>query len=440
MMTELQLDDRVFQSLLESCYKEANQSDPLQKIRSRAWDHFMGLGLPTRKSEVFRYIKLHRLYSSRYKMANDFLLSESEIESYLYPECKNSALIFVNGRFQPQISRLDALSKKIVILPLLQALKTYGTFLNNQWSKNLKEETDPFAALNTALHQEGAFIYIPPKVIVETPLQIVNIVKQQSDSMLMLPRLHCFAGTQSQVEIYSTQKVLEGDNYFMNMAAEFSLEENSQVQYNQISMGLPRNAWHFDAFRATLKRNSNLKTVMATDGSQTVRHDYRIALAGENAEASLNGVWMLAENNESHTHVLMDHQAPYCRSMQRYKGVLNDSSQSSFEGKIFVRQLAQKTEAFQLNHNIILSDKAVAKSKPNLEIFADDVKASHGATVGQLDNEQLFYMKTRGFEDEDAKNLLIYGFCKEIIDLIALPSLLDEITKQTRNYISQGLR
>jgi Fe-S cluster assembly protein SufD len=165
-----------------------------------------------------------------------------------------------------------------------------------------------------------------------------------------------------------------------------------------------------------------------------VRNDYRVVIGGENAEASLNGVWMLGDRNESHMHVIVDHQAPHCRSMQLFKGVLNGNSHSSFEGKILVRQAAQKTEAFQLNNNLLLSDRAHADSKPNLEIFADDVKASHGATVGQLDKEQIFYMKTRGFHEADAKNLLVYGFCEEVIDMIPIPSVHQAMKKYAKSY------
>ncbi len=167
----------------------------------------------------------------------------------------------------------------------------------------------------------------------------------------------------------------------------------------------------------------------------TVRTDYHVILAGENAEALLNGVWMLADKREAHIHIFIDHQAPQCRSYQLFKGVLNDFSRSSFEGKIMVRQAAQKTEAFQLNNNLLLNDHAHADSKPNLEIFADDVKASHGATVGQLDIEQLFYMKTRGFPEEEAKNLLIYGFAEQVIQMIPLESLRNSISERVARYI-----
>jgi Fe-S cluster assembly protein SufD len=152
----------------------------------------------------------------------------------------------------------------------------------------------------------------------------------------------------------------------------------------------------------------------------TTRHDYRVAMSGENSEALLHGLLTLKDRREAHNNILIDHQAPHCRSNQLFKGVLSDVSRSSFEGKILVRQEAQKTEAFQLNNNLLLSERANADSKPNLEIFADDVKASHGATIGQLNAEHLFYLKTRGLRDIEAKKLLVNGFCREILDLIPI--------------------
>jgi Fe-S cluster assembly protein SufD len=438
MMTEINSDMDLFHSLMERHYQQLNSSELLQKMRHKAWERYLELGLPEKKSEVFRYVNLKRLFSNNYAISAPIALMEEEIQPLLYPESRGSALVFLNGYYQPQLSRFEALPKKAIILPFQEALKTYGSFLTNQWANTLKSETDPFAALNAAMHSEGVFIYLPPRIACEAPVQIVNIVKTNDQPALLLPRLHLFAGAQSQINLFSTQHVIEGMRYFVNMAADFALEEESHVRYTQMAIGGFEDQWIFDALRGSLKRNSTLKTVQVTDGGAGVRHDYRIALTGENAEALLNGVWMLGSKREAHVHVLMDHQAPRCRSMQLFKGVLNGSSKSSFEGKIYVRQAAQKTEAFQLNHNMVLSDKASAQSKPNLEIFADDVKASHGATVGQLDKEQLFYMKTRGFPDAEAKNLLIYGFCKEVIDKIPCLSLLEEATDWTKNYVNQG--
>ena len=162
---------------------------------------------------------------------------------------------------------------------------------------------------------------------------------------------------------------------------------------------------------------------MVTEGSATVRYDYHVMLLGENSEASLSGVWMLSGKREAHTHVLMDHQAPHCRSLQLFKGVLNDTTHSSFEGKILVRQLAQKTEAYQLNHNLLLSDRALADSKPSLEIFADDVRCTHGPALGRMSDQQLFYLQARGLNQELATKLLSHAFINEVVDTIEQPDI-----------------
>jgi Fe-S cluster assembly protein SufD len=295
---------------------------------------------------------------------------------------------------------------------------TYGAFLNNHWSKSIKEETDPFAILNAALHREGVFIYLPPNTLIENPIKIVNIVDTRGESMMCHPRIHLFAGANSEIDLISSHHTVSGENYFVNLVVEVMVEDGAHVNYIQHNTPGSSKSWLFDAMRVTMKRNSVFKTVMTTKGSTTVRTDYKVALLGENGEVELNGIWQLDGNDESHTNILIDHQAPHCRSMQLYKGVLRGISQSSFEGKILVRQLAQKTDAFQLNNNLLLSDRANADSKPNLEIFADDVKASHGATVGQLDSEQLFYMKSRGFSENEAKEILVEAFIREVLEKI----------------------
>lgn len=431
MMTQPALEQNPFQPMLEKLYQDIfNETDPLHKIKSKAWDHFLELGLPTRKSEVFRYIKLKSLYSQSFETSQNKTIDPESISSFVYPECKQSVLVFVNGHYNPELSNFEAIPKRLVICPLSEAIRTYGAFLNNQWAKGMKEEVDPFAALNAALHQEGVFIYLPPKIFVEIPLQILHVIDTEEVPMLLSPRLHLFAGSQSEIDLVSTQAILSGQKYWINQVEDFTIEEGAHLRHTQAACDESADSWHFDAVRANLKRDSRFKTVSVTNGSKTVRNDYRMTLAGENAEALLNGIWMLNNTREAHTHILMEHQAPNCRSMQLYKGVLDGASCSSFEGKILVRQAAQKTEAFQLNNNLILSDKAHADSKPNLEIFADDVKASHGATVGQLDPDQLFYMKTRGFSDAEAKNLLVYGFCEEVLEMITLTSLKNNLHKR----------
>lgn len=427
MIAQPGIEQETFKNLLENLRAQASIKDALENIRQKAWQHFLSLGLPSRQNEVYRYIKLRHLFSQSYALAQEKTLTVEQVAPWIYPECQRSVLVFINGSYISQLSCLDALTSKVVVSSLSEATATYGALLNNYWTKTLKNETDAFAALNAALHPKGAFLYFPPKCIVETPIQILHLIDDENQLQILMPRMQIFVGALSNIRIIHTQKSLASVGYFVNQVTEMVLEEGAHVHYTQALCKEHPQAWHFDALRAMLKRDSMLKTICVTEGSATVRNDYKISLTGTNAEALINGMCMLTDKREAHAHIYMDHQVPACRSYQLFKGVLTDFSRSSFEGKIMVRQPAQKTEAFQLNNNLLLSDHAHADSKPNLEIFADDVKASHGSTVGQLDSEQLFYMKTRGFSDQAAKNLLIYGFCEQIIEMIQLPSLREEL-------------
>lgn len=426
MMAQYESERDTFQSILEQLYHESGNSDPLHKIRAKGWERLLELGLPTRKTEVYRYIKLRSLFSEKYTQSVPRTISKEMIAQHTYPECQDALLVFVNGHFMPSLSQMSALPPKVIISTLAEAARTYSALLNNHWTKAMKEETDSFAAINAALQSDGAFLYISPKTIVEQPLQILHFIDTQDQPMMVLPRLHVFAGAQSQININISHVFLSGTHYFINGATEITLDEAANVRLTQSTLHHSPDVWHFDALRVSLKRNANFTSTHVTNGGQTVRNDYRVALLGENSEASLNGLCLLEGKREAHANVLIDHQAPHCRSMQLFKGVLNDVSRSSFEGKIFVRQAAQKTEAFQLNKNLLLGERCHADSKPNLEIFADDVKASHGATIGQLDKEQLFYLTTRGIPPRTAKGMLVHGFYQDVIGQIPLLSMRNE--------------
>ncbi len=247
--------------------------------------------------------------------------------------------------------------------------------------------------------------------------------------------MQVIAGRLAEIALSETVAEINCSGYCLNQVCDMALEDGAQVKLYSETSDLSSDAWHFNALRASLKRDARLKVVNFTDGAMTIRNDYRVMITGEGADACLNGVAMLDDKREAHTNILMDHQAPNCRSNQLFKTVLTDISRASFEGKIYVHQEAQKTEAYQLNNNLILSDKANADSKPNLEIFADDVKASHGATVGQLDEEQLFYCRTRGYSLDEARNLLVHGFCEEVIDLITIPSVHQRLTERAKRFL-----
>jgi Fe-S cluster assembly protein SufD len=437
MIIQPGLEQETFKHLLEKFRSQAHWKDHLHGMRQKAWKQFLTLGLPSRENEAYHAIKLRQLFSQPYDLVSSYSIQAEQITPWIYPECERSVLVFVNGDYAPNLSNLEALPSKVVIAPLQEAILTYGTFLHNHWNQALKNEKDPFAVLNGALHRQGVFIYLPPRTVLEDPIQILHLIYSPDQVPLLMPRVQLFASTQAKAQIVGRQKYLTPTAYCVNQLTELVLEEAAQVSYTQALCDEHSHAWHFDAVRATLKRQSRLNTVCVTKGSATVRTDYHVSLVGEEAEALLNGVCMLTDKHEAHVQVMIDHQAPHCRSYQLFKGIVNHFGRSSFEGEIMVRQPAQQTEAFQLNNHLLLNDHARANSKPKLKIFADNVKASHGATVGQLDEDQLFYMRTRGLTDEQAKNLLIDGFCKEVIQKLFPASLKAEMEAftLTRNVI-----
>lgn len=357
--------------------------DPLIAFRKKGWDRFEQIGLPRPKQEAFQYLTKKLGFPS---------LSERKMHS-LAPSL---GFVFVDGFYEDALSQIPA---PMVCLPIDTAIRSYGLFLQSRLSKILSDETDPFAALNSAFQGRGAFLYVPPKC--KAALQLHQIFTSDT---LSSPRLHIFLGRHAELHLTQTS---EGKTGFCNTVIDFVLDEGSKLTYCDHSKA------DFQALRATIKRDALLKAVFL---GECLRHSINVQLAEENSEVELFGLCRLDQDNEAHIHATVEHIAPHTRSRQHFKSVLSDKSRFSFEGKIHVRPAAQKTEAYQLNNNLLLSDEASSNAKPNLEIFADDVKASHGATVGQLDEEQLFYLRSRGLSLAQARQWLIDGFCKEILD------------------------
>lgn len=392
------------------------KSDALKSFREKGWNRLSALGLPTKSHEAFRYVPLKDLYQSTFE-------APASLADPALPllECKHSHLVFVDGKFSAEHSDVSALP--VTLLSLNEALRTRGSFLQQHFERSLKEENDPFALANLSVHSEGAFFYLPPDLDVSTPVQVIHLF---TGAFLSAPRLHIVVGARSRLNLIETSQGNHDVAHFFLPVTDISLDEGASFDLIN-AIDCPKNGWQMQSLRASLKKEARLSSLHVTTGAKAVRHNYRVQLKGENSEANLSGLWMLEQNHTAHTHATIEHEAPNTRSMQLFKGVLSDHSQSSFEGKILVRPEAQKTEAYQLNKNLILNAGAVANSKPNLEIFADDVKASHGATVSQLDQDQLFYLSTRRIALPQAKQLLVEGFCRELIDKIPYDSIKERL-------------
>ncbi|NGX27217.1 MAG: FeS cluster assembly protein SufD [Chlamydiae bacterium] len=407
---------------------------PLQKaIREKAWEQFLAKGLPNKKFAGYQYFPFSHFYQESYELASLPSIPEEQIQSLIHHECRRSYVIFVNGQYVPELSNVSGLPEEVVVLRLRDALADYGNFLQMRLARAMKEEADPFAILNTALIQMGLFLYIPPKIVIDTPIQCLHIISDDH-AVLFNPRIHFFLGKQAKVKWIYDHHCLKDFEYFSNGVIDIALEEGAHFEQYGI-LNPCHNGWCFEATRATLKRDSTFKSITYTTGTKSVRQDFRISLLGENTFCDLKGLAMLSENRQAHVNVTMDHAAERSTSNQLFKNVLADAARASFEGKIHVHSKAQKTQAYQLNNNLLLSDRAVANCKPNLEIFADDVKASHGATTAQQNPEHIFYLKTRGVDPKLAKLLLLSGFCMDILKEISFLPVRERMQQLVEKFL-----
>lgn len=397
--------------------------------RAEAWKRFLAKGLPQKNEEQFRYLALRELYEhtfSKPQGAHSYALSP--VESGV---CR---IVLLDGMLSQSLSHLELLPKEIVLCTLAEAQRSYGVLLKNKASKLMQDEcSSSLSTLNHALHDEGLFLYIPPRLTFKHRIEIIELYSS-STSALYFPKYSIYLGKEASAHItMQVQNVYRESMHFVNRLVEAHLDAQSHLQIQAEFLEVGR-CWYFDQVTSFLKRDASFRYLSCDTGSKLLRQDFRVDLLEENAEVFLKGLSLLKKKDQSHQCVRVRHLAPGCRSSQHFKGVLFDQAVLSFEGKIWVDPAAQKTEAYQLSNHLILGEGARAYSKPNLEIFADDVKASHGATVAQLNQEEIFYLKARGLSSPDAKKILVSGFCK---------TLLEEMNNSSKNtmllYLQEGL-
>lgn len=418
--------ESLFQATMQRLYEVSLHDDLLNTFRIKAWDRFLELGMPNRKGELF-----HRAFLELYK--SDFALSfakkmdKKEITPHLLSECLHSHIVFVNGHFSPTLSDISAF-EDAELESLNQAMESYGIFLQSRLSKSIEQELDPFAILNAAIYSEAAFFYLPPYVKAKTPLQVIHYIDELDT--FYSPRLQLFLSEDADLTITNTYLVKKSGMFLYNYQMEVSLDQKACL--NISSLHESREGWIFEGLRAHLKMSSKLDLLSFSSASR-LRQDYQVKLLEKNSEAKLKGVSFLSGNDFCKTDIKIHHQAEECLSDQHFKSVLKGNSQFLFNGKIQVDPVAQKTEAYQLNQNLLLSDEVFCRSNPNLEILADDVKASHGMTATELDTETLFYLTSRGLSKEIAKEMMVEGFCKEVLHKCRLSSVKEKMFKAVKS-------
>ncbi|MGH7452249.1 MAG: Fe-S cluster assembly protein SufD, partial [bacterium] len=327
-----------------------------------------------------------------------------------------------------ELSRVESSVHGLVIDSLAQVLQRGDEITGKYLGRYADYENEAFIALNTAFADDGAFIRVPRKVVLDEPIHLLNISDSSKMSFLAHPRNLALIGEGSQVQIIESYHHLSNQAYFNNVVTEIVLEENAIVDHVSIQ-NESRQSYHVAAREVHQEKGSVYSSISIDLGGALVRNNLSLRLNAENCEGNLYGFYMATGQQHVDNHTLIDHAMPHCNSKEHYKGILDDKAHGVFNGKVMVRPDAQKTNAYQSNQCLLLSNEAVINAKPQLEIFADDVKCSHGAAIGQLDEDAAFYLRSRGIGEEEANSMLRYAYASEILDHIKIEPVRERLDK-----------
>ncbi len=418
-----------FQSFEQSLNGES--SSPVHAMRKDAITAFSQLNFPTTKDEEWRFTNISPLLQHNFIPAEEKVaISTDKLSAYTFENMDCYLLVFINGIYSEELSHLQNLPAGIVVKNISEAIKENHPAVEKHLGKYADYKNHIFTSLSTMFTREGAFIYIPDGKIVEKPIHVLFLSYADEKKILVQPRNLFVAGKNSQATILEHYASVGEDIYFTNSVTEIVTDENSVVDHIKLQEE-SKKAFHISRMEVDQERSSNFASHMISLGAEIARNDFNTRFNGVGGESMLNGLFMIEQNQLFDAHTMIDHAMPHCNSHEHYKGILDDHSRGVFNGKVMVRKDAQKTNAFQENNNIILSHDALVNTKPQLEIFADDVKCSHGATIGQLDEESLFYLQSRGIGAEAAKSLLLHAFASDVLKTIKV--------EPVRNYIEDIL-
>jgi Fe-S cluster assembly protein SufD len=418
-----------------------NDSAAISQRRHKALQRFLHLGMPHQSNESWRNTDLEAAlsndyahYFSRSKEVVDinqiFRCEVHNFETYLFSQ--------LNGWTVYEKQALSTLPGGVIVGSLAEAIRLYPDIVEAHYDQYAGSRDEGLNALNTAFAQDGFFIYVPDNVTIEKPIQIVNIVNNQ-ENIFLQPRNLIILGRNASLTLVHCDDSIEHRKSFINTVSEFSLGENASLDYYKLQNKDDESTVITSSF-FNQQRNSRLTCNTITLNGGIIRNEIYVALDGEGAEADVLGLYLMDRKQHVDNQVFIDHIKPNTFSNELFKGILDDEASAVFNGYIHVRREAQKTNAFQNSRNILLTDTAKAFAKPFLEIYADDVKCSHGATVGQLDPEALFYIRSRGVCKRNARMLLMYAFAAEVVQKIKIEVLRERIdlmvTKRLKGELS----
>ena len=409
----------------------------LQKLRRDAIDRFASLGFPTNRHEEWRYTNISPILKANFKpilSVHSAVVTKADVERFAFGT--RHRLVFVNGFFSKELSTDDALPHGAFCGSLANALRSNHTVAHQHLGRYAKYDDNSFSALNTAFLRDGAFIFIPDGAVIEDSIHLLFIAAG-SEPALISPRNLIVVGKNSQLSIVESYVAVTRETYFTNVVTEIVAGDHSILEHDKLQ-DEAREAFHIASIHAYQGAQTNFTSNSIALGGSIVRNNVTAVLNAEGSETTLNGLSLATGTQLIDNHTTIDHAKPHCASHELYKSILDGKSRGVFNGKIFVRKDAQKTDAKQTNKTLLLSDNATIDTKPQLEIFADDVKCTHGATVGQLESEQVFYLRSRGIDEITARDILTFAFASDVVNRVHVEPLRDQLESLVHSRLDQG--
>ncbi|MCP4520211.1 MAG: Fe-S cluster assembly protein SufD [Cytophagales bacterium] len=412
-----------------------NQATTLTELRKEAFASFQNLDFPTIRDEEYKFTNVRKIAQTAYKTKAGNTLTAEQVQSAFIPNLEGNVLVFVNGVYSAEYSTIVTDTNKLKIQTLGEAISENSETFNAHYAKILATDTDAFNALNTAYAEEGLYVHVPKGKIVEEPITLYFLADAQAGDVATHPRNLIVVEENAQVRVSEVYKTFGENRSFTNEGSEIYVAESAIVDFYRIQND-GDNASQAGTTQVLQAQKSVFSATTITLSGEIIRNNLNITLGGEHIESHMNGLYLVDGKTHIDNHTVADHQFPNCESHELYKGIMDDFSRGVFNGKIFVRQDAQKTNAFQSNKNILLSDSATVNTKPQLEIWADDVSCSHGCTTGQLDEKALFYLQQRGISKKQAQALLTKAFAGEVVERIKIDSLRKYVEGLIENRLS----
>jgi Fe-S cluster assembly protein SufD len=411
-MTQIAEKPAVFATALE----RRPQGGPrwLDDLRARGAAKFAALGIPTVREEEWRFTNVAPIGAVDFQPAGPISGTAARLADFAYTDAP-LRLVIVNGRFDTTLSRVKGLPNGVHVGSLAVALKDDSDVVQRYFGQLADLNARSFTALNTAFVDDGAFVHVPENAALETPIQIVFVTGGEGAHVMAHPRTLIVAGAGARATIVESYIGAADETYFSNAVSEVFVGENAGIDHYRVQQE-SLEAFHLGALHAHTSRSARFRSHAFSLGGRIVRNDAGVILDGEGGDCTLNGLYLADRDRLVDNHTTIDHAKPHCGSHEVYKGILGGTSRAVFNGKIIVRQDAQKTDAKQTNRALLLSNGATINTKPQLEIFADDVKCTHGAAIGQLDEEAIFYLRARGLTYVEARDMLIHAFAGQILE------------------------